>query len=437
MTDPAPRPFALHGGEKMFYDVRMGPVALQRDDRLYIAYQADPQGPAAHPHVMTYKPATQAWSGPVQIGTAPRYDQHFAPVLWFDHEDRLHALFNCHGKSGTHVIAKDPGSIERWEPGPEIAPSISYPHVLPMADGKLLLYYRTLGHMGHWGYQISEDGGHSWSKKRTLVDMDRDPQTPSDSWACSYQSVAASPDGRSLHVAFAYFDEQRRLNPLYNRRFTSRATANRYHLHYLKLDLTTGALLNADGEEMPAPLNREQAERCKIWDAGWRLTTTPAIWSDERGEPHFLLPVSDKSPWECRFHYVRRVDGQWKRTPVAPTNSTWCGALLGGEKDGALRAYIISGKDYGELLHYGGGDLEQWASTDGGETWRHEGNLDPEPGLIYNNPRAVELPTGGAVDDYILFFGWQGPGSLHQAAASRSPNPHTGKAYLWSNGAYL
>ena len=31
MSDSTAQPFALHGGEKMIYDVRMGPMALERD----------------------------------------------------------------------------------------------------------------------------------------------------------------------------------------------------------------------------------------------------------------------------------------------------------------------------------------------------------------------------------------------------------------------
>ncbi len=234
--------FARHGGEKMIYDVRQGPMALESDETIAIAYQANPDGSPAHPHLIELHRETGAWSAPVRIGEAPHFDHHFGPVIWRDADGRLHALYNCHGKSGVHKVASHPGSIADWTDAPPICQSISYPSVWPMAGGKLLLYCRQLGHMGYWGYLLSSDGGFSWTPFRTLVDMDRDPQTGEDCWAGSYHSVMPSPDGRSLHIAFVYLDEHRSLNPLYHRRFTSCQTLNRYHLYYMKLDIESGSL---------------------------------------------------------------------------------------------------------------------------------------------------------------------------------------------------
>jgi hypothetical protein len=439
MTNETARPFALHGGEKMIYDVRMGPMAMERDGVITVAYQANPKGAAGHPHVIQYDIAKKSWSAPAQIGEAPHYDHHFGPVIWFDKDGRLHALYNCHIRPGMsrHIVATEPGSIERWSEGPRIADSISYPHFVPIADGKLLLYYRVLGHLGYWAYRVSEDGGFTWSAARTVVDMDRDPEVEQDCWTGSYHSVAASPDGRSLHIAFINLDEIRRLNPLYNRKFTSCNTLNRYHLHYMKLDIATGELTTIDGEKMTAPVNRAQAERCKVWDGGWRLTNMPAIWVDSSGEPCFLLPISGKSPWECEFTFVRRNAGRWEMIPVAETNSTWSGCLLRGGREGRLVAYVVSGSEYGELYDYGGGDLVEWISTDDGSSWTRGRTLAPEPGLLYNNPRMVDLSTGGFMDDAVLFFGWAGPGSLNQTARRNPQAGGRGKAFLWRDGEYL
>ena len=428
MTIPS-QPFALHGAEKMIYDVRMGPLAVARGDSLYVAYHANPDGPENHPHVLKRDGATGRWSEPVRIGTVPRFDHHFAPVIWFDHEGRLHALHGCHGRPGTHVMAGKPDFIEGWTDAAQIAPSISYPHVLPMAGGRLLLYYRAFGHLGYWCYRTSDNGGMSWSPARTLVDFDRDPEDPLDCWTGSYHSVVRGRDGRSLHIAFIYLDELKHLNPLYNRRFTSRSTLNRYHLYYLKLDLESGGLSTIDGRPMEPIVNRARAEACKVWNGGWRLTNMPSIHVDDRDQPSFLLPISGKSPWECEFTFVRRAGDRWERIPVAPTNSTWCGGLLRGGADGVLRAYVTAGKEYGELLDYGGGDLEEWTSSNGGTAWTYAQTIAPEPGLFYNNPRFVESDNGEYLDDSLLFFGWQGPGSLKAAASRRAPG--RGKAFLW------
>ena len=438
MSDRTRRAFASYGGEKMIYDVRMGPQAVLHKGMLYVVYQANPSGAEAHPHIVTYDLATKLWSDPRQVGQVPHYDHHFCPVLWFDDRDRLHILYKCHSRDGgTHLISAEPLSVARWTPGPTIAKSVSYPHILPMADGKLVLFYRTLGHMGYWSYQVSVDGGNTWETPHTLVDMDRDPQTNHDTWSGSYHSAIATPDGRSLHIGFVYLDEQRRRNPLYNRRFESKRTINRYHLYYLRLEIESGVLYTIDGEGLQMPVNRAQAERCKVWDTGYRLTNMPAILSDRREQPCFLLPVTGKSPWECTFYYVYRQGQTWQKAPVAETNNTWNGCLLSRSADSVLTAHVIVGRDYGELHHYGGGDLEEWVSADDGATWLRKAVIAPDPGLLYNNPRAVEYATGGMVDDVLLFFGWEGPGSIDPDRRPGAQPRNRGRAYLWRNSECL
>ena len=433
------QPFACHGGEKMLYDVRMGPQALVHDDVLYVCYLAcpnEPDGPVPHPCTITCNLGTREWSDPVQIGECRRYDHHYAPVMWMDRDERIHVLADCHGESGRHTVAAAPRSIEQWRPAPGIAKSISYPHVLPMADGELVLYYRALGHMGYWGYQASDDGGWSWSPMHTLVDMDQDPQTLYDCWAGSYQTVCASRDRRSLHIGFAYLDEQRRRNPLYKRTFRKKLTINRYHLYYVRADVASGDLYTIEGQKLALPANREEAEAAKIWDTGHRLTNQPSIWVDEDDEPSFLLPVTGETPWDCQFTFVRRDKDGWAHIPVAQTNSTWCGSMLRGAGDGVLKAYCASGKDDGELRAYGGGDLEIWTSTDAGSTWQMDGKLDPEPGLLYNNPRPAERASGEVDDDFLLFFGWEGPLSLQQDPVGPQAR-NRGRAFAWREGEWL
>ncbi|MFQ5811124.1 MAG: BNR-4 repeat-containing protein, partial [Armatimonadota bacterium] len=400
-----PRPFAHHGGEKMLYDVRQGPVALLHDNIIYVAYHANPEDAPPDPHLVTCDLSSGEWSEPARVGECHRYDHHYAPVLWLDHDERMHVLYDCHGGTGTHIVAAEPGATDAWIEGPTIARSISYPHVLPMADGWLLLYYRTLGHMGHWGYQVSDDGGFTWTEPRTLVDMDRDPRIQHDCWAGSYHSAVASRDRRSVHIAFVYLDEQRRPNPLYHRTFKSKRALNRYHLYYLRLDVASGELWTIDGDRLDPPVNREQAEACKALDTGHHLTNMPSIWPDEKDQPVFLMPESGETPWDCTFFCICPKAGGWQKTPMAKTNSTWCGCLLRGDDGGHLTAHVASGKGDGEVLDYGGGDLEEWTSADRGVTWTHARTLDPEPGLLYNNPRVIERPTGDVVEDFILFFG--------------------------------
>jgi hypothetical protein len=426
--------FADHGSEKMIFDARMGPQALYHDDTIYAVYQANPDGFPAHPHLRAYDCRTRTWSRVVRLGeNPPRYDHHLAPVVWMDDAEHLHVLYGCHITPGTHLIARRSRVIDDWREGPRIAASISYPTVVPVHGGRLLLFYRGLGHLGFWAYRTSGDGGHSWTDARRLIDFDRDPREDDDAdcWAGSYASVCRDADGRSLHIGFVYWDERKLPHPIYQ---IGKRSKKRYNLYYLRLDVASGALHDASGVEITPPVNRRAAEeRCGVWNTGHELTNMPAIAVGSRDEPYFVLPVSDGSPWRCRFYLVARKSGRWQRFPIAETNGNWAGCLLDRDRSGGLTAYLVRGEE-GETLLYSGGMVERWRSTNEGTTWKRERSLVPEAGLLYNNPRPVHLVRGGRLADCVVFFGWQGPGSIQ---SDPSPRRNRGRAYLWREGEWL
>ena len=55
-------------------------------------------------------------------------------------------------------------------------------------------------------------------------------------------------------------------------------------------------------------------------------------------------------------------------------------------------------------------------------------------GRIYNNPKWVEDADGGIIEDCLLFYGWQGPGGIHE---DPSEDANRGRAYLWHNGQWV
>ncbi len=437
MEAKAAKSFAQYGCEKMIYDVRMGPMSVRFEDVIYVVYQANPNGPEAHPHIITYDIQRKRWSNPVQIGTVKHYDHHYAPIVWIDHRGYIHVLFNCHGaqNGAIHIVSAAPGSIEKWREAPEIAPSITYPRAVRVYDDKLLLFYRAFGHMGYWTYQISDDGGCTWTPHSVpVIDFDQNPRLGTDTWAGTYHSVCPGKDGRSLHIAFVYWDERRSWNSLYRQRFSN---INRHHLYYLRLDIPSGQLFTFAGDRVETPVTRKSAEKCKIWDTGLQLTNMPSILVDDDDKPHFMMPVSEETPWKCRFYLIRHDQGEWLRHPVAETNHTWAGSYLKNGKGTALLAYLVVGSVDGETLSYGGGDIEEWVSLDGGASWKMNQRIVPEAGLLYNNPRPVEDVDGSEMNDFLLFYGWEGPGSIQPVDGASGLSSLRGKAYLWNDGKWL
>jgi len=423
-------PFARHGSEKMIYDIRMGPQGLYHDGAFYVAYQANPQSGKALPCVIK-RDAGGVWSQPAVVGDVSHYDHHFAPVIWLDGEERLHVLYHCHARpdQAMHKIAAQPLSIEEWRAGPGVAPSVSYPRVVRVASGKLLLYYRALGHMGYWTYQLSDDHGCSWTCPDVpLVDFDQAPRTLGHEWAGTYHSVTPGRDGQSLHIAFVYWDERKPVHPVYGKRMGHRT---RYNLYYLRLELSSGAVYNAAGTRLSRPVNRADAERCLVWDTGPLLTNMPSLLADEQDRPCFLLPVSGDAPDEGCFWFVRQEGAQWARRRVAELNDTWNGCRLAPASDGSLTAFLIARPPVFGELPYGGGVLQEWRSTDNGDSWAMEQEISPLKGLLCNNPKPVENAAGSPLPRTLLLYGWQDPDGIPPDGEFK------GAAYLWQDGSWL
>ena len=278
----------------------------------------------------------------------------------------------------------------------------------------------------HWGYQLSNDGGYTWTRPDVpLVDFDQNPRINLDTWACTYHSARPSADRNWLHIGFNYMDER---------------TANRHHLYYARLELATGELYGPDGDRLQRPLTRAGAEACKLWDTGHRYSLNPAILPADgptaagEGSAAFVVPVSESTPHDVVYHFVRRCRGVWERHPIVRTNDIWSGSHVTRDADRAIVAYLTVGTVGGAGLRYGGGEIERWLSRDDGETWQRDARLVPEDGLLYNNPKPVERADGSEAARCLTLFGWQGPGGLEQPQRPFRPLGSSGRAYLWLDG---
>ena len=414
----------------MIYDVRMGPQGLYHEGAYYITYQASPKAGAYCACAME-RDASGVWSEPTVIGEASHYDHHYAPVLWLDSDDYIHVLYHCHSSlhGSIHKISTRPLDISSWEAAQEIAPSISYPRLLRCPSGNLILYYRSLGHMGYWTLKTSNDGGHSWeSWPNPIVDFDQSPIEPGDEWAGTYHSVALSRDGRSIHVAFTYWDERKKPHPAYG---IEVGTRNRYNLYYARVDIDFKELCNIYDEPVAQPLVRRNADTCMVWDTGSSLTNMPTLYVDENEQPGLLAVSSGEKLDDCRYWFIVHRDGAWRRSPITQTNDTWSGSWIEDDGDGGLTAFLVTPPERYGNLPYGGGVLQEWHSMDRGKTWAFRRQIAPGSGLLSNNPKPIEDAHGAALKRTLLFFSWPGPDGISPSVARGAG------AYLWRDGVWL
>ena len=417
--------FGEGGQIKMLYDRRQRPQSIYLNNKVHIVFNgagqigASPKAPTK-PMAITYDPAARKFSEVVTLGPGKK-DHHYCPVIWADEDDYLHVLYGCHSTPGTHLISKQSGSIgsslDNWALGSQIAPKISYPTMYRIYNKKELIYYRTAGHISSWTYRITGDKGKTWiGPAKDVTDMDIKGRFE---WS-SYQCTLPGQDGRFLHVVFIAYDDNRSDDPerYYNPRYKHQVSNGwKYNLYYVKIDLQTYDVTNFDGESMKTPIDIDQADaKCRIWDTKWRgAGVPPTIILDENGDPAFLHVLSRDTIKDHQYYYVRRAEGKWKQTPIAPSNHQWNSCHLARDDDGTLHAYLIVGDGYldtgGYMDSYGGGAVEEWVSADKGNTWKKQRDLTPDvsryPGWKYNNIQPVTRPDGSFADGMLLFYGWK------------------------------
>ena len=147
-----------------------------------------------------------------------------------------------------------------------------------------------------------------------------------------------------------------------------------------------------------------------------RGVSSPSMIVDEDDQVHFLHNISDfQHENSLDYHYVRLENGKWKHTRITDSNHQWNSGHLTKSADGTLHVYVITGEGYfdsdGYMDKHGGGNIEEWISTDRGNTWKKERDLTPDKtkysGWKYNNIQSVKKPDGTPVDGMLLFYGWR------------------------------
>ena len=326
--------FGENGYHKMLYDRRQRPQAVVIDDNIHIVYNGgvNEEGRAT-PHAITYNLRTNSFSQPVPLASKASKDHHYSPIIWADADNFLHVLSGCHRTPGIHVISKTANTIGTspldWKLGEEIAPSLSYPSVSKVLNKQQVMYYRVHEHRSSWTYRIQDEGSTHWKNPPNDVvdlnkgdDLTNKPHKEMDE-ASSYQTYLASKDGKALHIAFLYYDDNKKNLPekFFNPRYgTEKNLGLKFNLYYAHVNLENHEVRNFEGELLSTPIDLEQAnEKCSIWDTHGRGSgIPPEIILDANNHPAFLHVLSEETPTDFNYYYVRFEEGEWKKKSLHP-----------------------------------------------------------------------------------------------------------------------
>ncbi len=418
--------FAGDGKFKMLYDARQRPQAIHIEGKVFLVFNgnASPTGNEkgrAYPMLSIYDPQSRTFTPSVQLAKHSSSDHHDSPIIWADREKHLHVLYGCHKSPGVHLVSVKPvhkktGNVV-WQKGCEIAPKLSYPCVFRMSGNRDLIYYRTDGHTSSWSYRVTTDNGRTWSGPSTDV-TDLDSKGRVD-WS-SYQTKIPGKNRRYLHVAYTDYDDnkndadpQRFYNPKYDALVSNEW---KYNLSYLRIDSETGAVCNSDQVPLQTPIDIATSKNlCEIWDTEWRgAGVPPAVALDDRGQPAFLHVLSGEVVTDHAYFYVRKVGGEWLKTRVTSSTHQWNSGHLFCDGQGVLHAFVIVGDKYlsgGYMDRHGGGRIEEWTSSDQGNTWEKKRQFSPSAeqykGWRFNNVQPVLNADGTVLQRMWIFYGWK------------------------------
>ena len=423
--------FAIGGSKKMLYDVRQRPQAVLWNGQVYIGYKGGGTQPPKKSkkgrhrvaytwaELIQYDPDSRTFSRPITFGEQTS-DHHDCPVLYVDNNEHLHFLYAAHNRPGHHLVAREPGGMGKteadWDALPDISEKVAYPTFFTLPDGRALIYYRVGGHSVAWSYAISDDNGRTWKRPEedvTNLDLINHPE-----WS-SYHVNIMSPDRKTLYTVFTDYDDVKSEDPerLYNPTYDQPVSNEwKYNLSLLKIDVDTHEVRNDAGELMKTPLDIETVrEKCHIWDTNWRgAGVPPALCLDENDFPCALHVLSEDDLKTHNYYFVRKVDGEWRKSVVTASNHQWNSGYLKRDADGTFHAYVIVGDGYmskgGINYSHGGGRVEHWVSTDKGEQWTFRREITPDaehyPGWSFNNVQPVVTTEGIPVDGMLIFYGW-------------------------------
>lgn len=400
-TVPQDRPNAgigaSGGGTDYFADNGLGnavavvqhPAGEYRDGITYVAYQ----GPMEDPYVAAYNHETGEWSGSYpagesELGRRPlsegRIDNHGKPTMIIDQAGYIHIFYGGHGGSpddgpnplgnihngaNKHAVSARPLDITEWVDLDNIPPFGTYNQAVMMDNGDIYLFYRHGAHRSDWVYQKSTDNGRTFEDPVSFLKHGRrDDLQAEDSW----YAYATRGKGDEIIVSFDYHicwdndgaPDERGHRP------------ERHDVYYMVFDTSDGSWRNVQGEQLPMPLNRVQADQYAL------VARTNGLWTfngsatlDPQGNPHIGITmgsdIGQKAGGPKQMRHYRWTGSEWvggHSTSLPIAN----GDLI-AHSDQHIRLLLESNDASGD------GIVAWWESTDGGRSFARQREILRRP----------------------------------------------------------
>jgi hypothetical protein len=252
-----------------------------------------------------------------------------------------------------------------------------------LSAGKITVLYRPS--TGGWASRTSSDGCATWGAETTIALSN----LTEGSEGHGVYAICVSEEGaypRKLHMIW-----------------TSLKVPEQIRKHFWYARSTDGvSWTKSDGTAYTLPADETTAE--KIFDSGSDQVNTQDIQLDSAGNPYALishganggLQAEDGGPWY--FKLVKKKAGTWQSFDITQGDHQFDNGALVIVADNDFRALLPTSASQ---INEDGGNIEEWKSTDGGETWTKVATLTNDP-LSHNNVKTVR----GHQPEFLAFWSY-------------------------------
>jgi len=313
------------------------PSALCYNGKTYIVFQGD----SLDPYATSFTHSSDTWATAVKVATNPLgSDDHGAPAICIDANDKLHVFHGCHNTAMQHELADAAESIAAWTSQADpTGADATYPKAVA-SGANIYLFYRKHVSATHkkWCLKVSADNGASWGAESDIIDFS------SGTWIYLGHTEL---DAAKIHMAWCYMDASASLR------------YNIYHAYYNTADAKMYAM---DGTDLGTTISKAEADaNCLVVNSGTDVTNHPSLHVDSGNKPWIIYVQGVYDSGLFTLYHTRWTGAAWS-TPVAicTTDNQWNFADFIITSTTNVDAYVTAKGELGR-----GGDIERfnWDGT--------------------------------------------------------------------------
>lgn len=334
-TDPGAEWFAANGVDQP-QNQASWPRAIESSvcGKMYNVWQAVTD-PHAQAWIASYDHAGK-WVAN-RIGTDILEDGHGTPAIGITGDGYLHVFYGGHNTEEFYYRSTVPCDSTAFTKQTSISSNATYPQILTLSNGTLLIFYRKgfAGSTGTYVIRWSENSGNSWSAERILVDFG------------AFDSIYAG--NLELFRDRIWFA------------FSKYSGGLRTSLYSVFLNLSTQHMISGFGNDLGFIMDETEADTfCRNVDTGSKEVLFPILHIDPRdyGHPMILYNVQNGTiAGLYDFNFTRETSpSAWTNQKFIRTTGHTLNTndfrILGTM---SVRAYIVA-----SVRQIESGNLEQW-----------------------------------------------------------------------------